>query len=295
MNTMNTFNLQFKAMGSHMQVWLSARSAAEAQVLADVPVWFEAWETQLSRFRPASELSQLNTRSGQWTPVSPTLYDVIADAREAAELTDGVFNPLVLNAVEAAGYDRSFEQGLGSHAELFASAVPAWDALQVDDEREAVYLPVGARIDLGGIGKGWAAQQVIDRLASYGPCLIDAGGDLVAHGSPDESGGWLVNIPNLDESDTLLTVLLTDQAVATSGTDVHQWQRGGQTVHHLIDPRTGLPSESAIVRSTVIAPDATQAVVWAKTSLITQQFSDYPTVFLYRDGRVQSNLEVPVS
>jgi thiamine biosynthesis lipoprotein len=294
---MPTFSIQFKAMGSHMQAWLSAPSAEEAQILAAVPAWFEEWEQILSRFRPTSELSALNAHSGEWFKASPILYEVVADAREASEFSNGVFNPLVLNALEAAGYDRSFDKDAPDDDRPLSAAqsVPAWELIQLDDEREAILLPQGARIDLGGIGKGWAAQMAADKLAAYGPCLVDAGGDLAAHGSPDEQGGWVVNVPTLDESNTLMTLLLVDQAVATSGTDYRNWQRDGKQFHHLIDPRTGRPAQSDILRATVIAPDASEAVVWAKVSLITQQFSEYPTVFVYRDGRVQANLEVQFS
>jgi thiamine biosynthesis lipoprotein len=294
---MPTFSIQFKAMGSHMQAWLSAPSAEEAQILAAVPAWFEEWEQILSRFRPTSELSALNAHSGEWFKASPILYEVVADAREASEFSNGVFNPLVLNALEAAGYDRSFDKDAPDDDRPLSAAqsVPAWELIQLDDEREAILLPQGARIDLGGIGKGWAAQMAADKLAAYGPCLVDAGGDLAAHGSPDEQGGWVVNVPTLDESNTLMTLLLVDQAVATSGTDYRNWQRDGKQFHHLIDPRTGRPAQSDILRATVIAPDASEAVVWAKVSLITQQFSEDPTVFVYRDGRVQANLEVQFS
>lgn len=290
---MSTFSIQFKAMGSHMQAWLSTDSATNSHILNEVPVWFEEWEAELSRFRPTSELSRLNAHTGEWVQVSPVLFEVIADAREAAEMTNGIFNPLILDALEATGYDHSFDgQTFASHQSLSASKpVASWDSLQIDDDRQAVFLPAGIHIDLGGIAKGWAAQEAANRLSIYGPCLVDAGGDLVAYGSPDDSGGWIVNVPNLDESDDLFRLLLVDQAIATSGTDYRNWQRDNQTFHHLIDPRTGRPSESRIVRSTVVAPEAEQAVVWAKVSLMTQTFPEYPAIFVYQDGAVQSNLE----
>ena len=292
---MQNFSIQFKAMGSHMQAWLSAPSSRDAQILTQVPDWFESWEAALSRFRPTSELSILNEHSGKWMPVSPLLFELIADAKDAAARTGGIFNPLILNALEAAGYERSFDPSAAAQQSSPAAqieAIPSWERLLIDADRQAVFLPPGSRIDLGGIAKGWAAQETADRLSDYGACLVDAGGDLVAYGSPDENDGWIVTIPTLDESNTLFHILLVDEAIATSGTDYRQWQRDGQAMHHLIDPRTGRPSDSNIVRSTVIAPDATEAVVWAKVSLMTQQFSEYPTLFIQRDGVVQSNWEV---
>ena len=292
---MHNFSIQFKAMGSHMQVWLSAPSSREAEILAQVPDWFENWEAALSRFRPTSELNALNAHSGEWMSVSPTLFEIIENAKDAAERTDGMFNPLILNALEAAGYEHSFDPAVSAAQSLSIvtpEAIPSWQLIEIDEAHQAVRLPAGARIDLGGIAKGWAAQEAADQLSEHGACLIDAGGDLVACGSPDDSGGWIVNIPTLDEKQILFRVLLVDEAIATSGTDYRHWHRGGQIMHHLIDPRTGLPSESNIVRSTVIAPDAIEAVVWAKVSLMTQQFSEYPTLFIQRDRTVESNWEV---
>jgi thiamine biosynthesis lipoprotein len=289
------FSIQFKAMGSHMQAWLSVPSSDEAQILADVPKWFENWEAALSRFRPTSELSTLNAHSGAWMQVSSTLFELIEDAKDASKRSNGIFNPLILNALEAVGYEHSFDPSAAAQqnsSTAQAQAIPSWERILLDTEHQSVCLPAGSRIDLGGIAKGWAAQEAADRLSAYGACLMDAGGDLVAYGSPDENDGWIVKIPTLDESDTLFHVLLVDEAVATSGTDYRQWQRDGQAMHHLIDPRTGRPSDSTIIRSTVIAPDAVEAVVWAKVSLMTQQFSEYPTLFIQHDGAVESNWEV---
>ena len=292
---MNNFSIQFKAMGSHMQAWLSAPSSREAEILTQVPDWFETWEAALSRFRPTSELNALNAHSGDWMQVSPTLFEIIEDAKLAAESSDGIFNPLILNALEAAGYEHSFDPNAATEQQspvAAPQAIPAWQLIQLDADRQAVRLPPGARIDLGGIAKGWAAQEAADRLSAYGACLIDAGGDLVACGSPDENDGWIVKIPTLNQAETMFHILLVDEAIATSGTDFRHWQRNGQTMHHLIDPRTGRPSDSNIVRSTVIAPDAIEAVVWAKVSLMTHQFSEYPTLFIHHDGAVESNWEV---
>ncbi len=292
---MATYSIEFKAMGSHMQVWLSVHSASAAQILMHVPGWFEEWEAALSRFRPTSELSLLNAQAGQWVNVSPILYDVITEARDVAEITNGVFNPMILNALEAVGYDKNFEPQMQlSPLPCLPEpmVVPGWESLRLDDERRAVYVPYRSRIDLGGIGKGWAAQQAADRLSDYGACLVNAGGDLAAHGSPDESEGWAVVIPNMDESETLFKPTLVEQAAATSGTDYRHWEHDGKSLHHLIDPRTGYPSESAVVRSTVIAPDAIEAVIWAKVSLMTETFPEYPTVFFYQDGTVRTNMEI---
>ncbi|MFN8531575.1 MAG: FAD:protein FMN transferase [Anaerolineae bacterium] len=298
---MPTYSIQFKAMGCHMQAWAAADSPDDARVLEEVPAWFEAWEACLSRFRPTSELSRLNAHAGSWMPVSPLLFDLITDSVEAAEQTNGLFNPLILNALEAVGYAESFSPSVmtqpSGSARMMDAPVPSWESIRLDLMRGMVCLPAGSRIDLGGIAKGWAAQEAADRLfergsahAGFHGCMIDAGGDIAAHGSPDESDGWIVSLERGDD-DEPVDILLIDESAATSGTDYRRWQRGDQPMHHLIDPRTGQPSQSSVLRASVIAPDASQAVVWAKVSLMTEQFSDYPTLFVYTDGTSASNWE----
>ena len=100
--------LDFRAMGCQMTALLEADQGT-ASVEA-VPIWFETWEQALSRFRADSELNRLNQRAGQWVHVSATLWDVIQLALLAARWTVGLFSPTILNALEAAGYDRTFDQ-----------------------------------------------------------------------------------------------------------------------------------------------------------------------------------------
>src|SRR5258708_30535962 len=104
--------ITFRAMGCQMAALVDADSLAASQALSQVPGWFEGWEQALSRFRPDSELNRLNRLSGvggQAVPVSPVLWDVVDLAFEAARASGGLGSPTQLAALEAAGYDRSFE------------------------------------------------------------------------------------------------------------------------------------------------------------------------------------------
>src|SRR5712692_2621801 len=101
--------ITFRAMGCRMQALVDADSAEAAAALAQVPGWFEGWEQTLSRFRSGSELSRLNAMGGQAMPVSPVLWDVVDLAFEAARESGGLVTPTQLAALEAAGYDRSFD------------------------------------------------------------------------------------------------------------------------------------------------------------------------------------------
>ncbi|MGZ8687679.1 MAG: FAD:protein FMN transferase, partial [Gaiellaceae bacterium] len=127
--------------------------------------------------------------------------------------------------------------------------------------------------DLGGLGKGYAVDRVAESLSVAGPCLVNAGGDIAIRG-----GSWPVGVADG------LTLELSRGGVATSGRDRRRWVRGGREAHHLIDPSTGRPAESDLVRVTVVADSATEAEVLAKAAFLGADV-DVPRVLVTADGR----------
>lgn len=265
-----TMQIEFKAMGCQMLAALDDDEQGEA--LKQVPAWFEEWEQSLSRFRENSELSELNRRAGQYVPVSPVLWEVLNVALVAAEQSGGLVVPTILPALLAAGYDRSFDQmsAKSDRSKLDAPAtLEQWHNIEMEDEGHFVYLPPNTALDFGGVAKGWAAQQAVQRLAQYGPALMDAGGDVATSGPRADGSSWPIGISDPFAPDKELELLLlAGNAVATSGRDYRRWQQGGQWKHHIIDPRTGQPAATDIFSATVVAPDTVAAEVAAKTALI---------------------------
>jgi thiamine biosynthesis lipoprotein len=265
-------------MGSTIALWLETDAVAAARAFAEVEALFATNEAALSRFRPESELSRLNQRAGQgFVPVSPLLWDVLTDALALARVTDGLFDPTLLAALEAAGYDRSFADLPDKH--LARQAPPAnpqlgcWAEVQVDPERQAVNLPSGVRIDLGGIAKGHTAAQAAGLLGQWGPCLIDAGGDLTAGAAPTGYRGWPVAVAapwdDVGEMpEDLFALWLADASLATSGVDYRRWQHHDRPAHHLIDPHTGYPAATDLLSATVLMAEATDADAWATAAVI---------------------------
>lgn len=268
----------FRAMGSEMAVWLeTAVSNTAAAAFAQIEALFETNEQALSRFRSDSELSQLNARSGQWVVVSDLMWDVLTLALGMAAITNGRFDPTTLNALEQYGYTVSFEQlnRMGENGRYHNNDIHPgqWTAVELDEARQAVYLPAGLRIDLGGIAKGYTAQQAVDLLRAVGPCLVDAGGDLAAGAAPQEWPGWPVAISapwtGMDgEPADLFTLWLANQALATSGVDYRHWQQNGRAAHHLIDPATGQPADTDGLTVTILSNDAAQTEAWATATLV---------------------------
>ncbi len=267
----------FRCMTTDIELWLvSADAEAAEAALARGQAFFESVEARFSRFRPDSELSQLNASPDgpAGIPISDDLAELIWLAQAAAENSGGVFDPTILDALEAAGYDRSIDaiRAEGAHVRHAPAGPEAFRWRQVQVRQEAggwvVYRPAGVRIDLGGIAKGWAADQVAMQLRPLGPGLVNAGGDLRAWGTQPGAapgGGWLVAVDHPQRAgEDVVWLDVRDGAAATSSVVTRRWAGG----HHLIDPRTGRPAETDLLSVTVLAGSAVVAETAAKVALI---------------------------
>lgn len=258
--------IEFRAMGCAMLALIDSASAEATATLNTLPAQFEAWEQCMSRFRADSELSRLNQSHGQWMPISGTLWAVLMHAQWGARESNGLVSPALLDALEFAGYDRTFAAlQTGTTPIKHAPATKhSWRDIEMDASRCAVRLPHGMRIDLGGVAKGWAAQEAVRMLGQYGTALMDAGGDIAVRGGP-----LPVGIANPFAPDEVVAVVnVANGAVATSGRDYRKWQANGMWQHHIIDPRTLAPAQTDVLTASAIAPDAVSAEVAAKTMFI---------------------------
>ena len=258
-------------MGTEVELLLDAMPGVRATSALDrAEAEFERLEQVLSRFRDDSELADLN-RTGKAAPASPDLRRVVELALEARRATGGMFDPTVHDAVVAAGYDRTFDE-LPADGRPIAVGPACGCGGDLAIEGSQIELEPGTHLDLGGIGKGYAADRVAESLAVAGPCLVNAGGDLAVRG-----GSWPVGItPDL-------TLELTGGGMATSGRDRRRWRVGGEERHHLIDPATGLPATGTPLRVTVVADSATAAEVAAKIAFLGGVI-DLPHVVVSDDG-----------
>jgi thiamine biosynthesis lipoprotein len=239
---------------------------------------FEEVERRLSRFQPQSELSALNRSAGEPISASPLLFHAVTLAVEAARATGGLFDPSVLPALEAAGYDRSFELIAGTTVEPIVSdrqrsttVLSSYRSIRCDDASWTIQLDPGQRLDLGGIGKGLAVDLALEAADSLPNVCINAGGDIVVRGAADLDGGedgWTIALEDAGSDAALPCVLLRDAAMATSTILKRRWTPGGEELNHLIDPRTGRPSESPLRSVAVVAATCAQADVAAKTALL---------------------------
>jgi thiamine biosynthesis lipoprotein len=133
-----------------------------------------------------------------------------------------------------------------------------------------VTVPRGVGFDPGGIGKGLAADLVVDELVAEGAsgACVNVGGDLRAEGAGPAGGGWVVTVEEPRSSATMASVALTSGAVATSTRTRRTFGRPQEGRHHLIDPATGRPARSGLVAATIVAGRAWQAEVLAKAAFV---------------------------
>jgi thiamine biosynthesis lipoprotein len=219
-------------------------------------------EQLLSTWRSDSELSQVNAQAGHRpVQVSPDTFQLVLKALDIAALTHGGFNIALGPAVEA--WSVTEEQRIPGDKELQQlKLLVDWTSIQFDRERRTIYLPLkGMRIDVGGIGKGYAADRAVEEMKRVGARggVVALSGDIKTFGSLPDGGGFSVGIRHPREEGTLIAVIdLKDEAISTAGDYERFFERDGVRYHHILDPHTLQPAR-ACQSVTVIAKEGVMA------------------------------------
>jgi FAD:protein FMN transferase len=269
-----SFRTEWRAVGTTCASVVTAGVQDEREAhwaLAAAREEVAACERELSRFDPTSDLSLLNAAGGRWTFVGHRLLEALGLALRAREDTGGRFDPTVLPALVAAGYDRSFELLEEREARL-ADDWRAGSAIELDTRNGRARLEPGSSVDLGGIGKGYAAGRALDAMLGASPRLagglVDLGGDIAVRGEAPEGGPWLIAVADPRRAgETLAVFALHGGGIATSGRDARRFGPA-RSLHHLIDPETGESALAGPLTVTVVAPDPAAAEVHATTLAI---------------------------
>jgi len=282
---------RWRALGTLVHLVVTdPRCLAEAQRLLAADL--AEVDAACSRFRADSEIRTLRNARGRPVRVSPLLAEAIAVALRAARLTDGDVDPTVGAAMSAVGYDRDFGRipRIGPPLAVTTRTVPGWRVVHL--EGRSLTLPAGVELDLGATAKAWAADRSAARIFSRLGCgvLVSLGGDIAVAGpvpktpetpetpkipktSEVPEGGWRVRVqdvtgaPEDPPGGPYALIAIRAGGLATSSTAARRWQRGGDVLHHILDPRTGRPAEP-VWRTVSVAADSCADANAASTAAI---------------------------
>jgi thiamine biosynthesis lipoprotein len=211
-----------------------------------------------SRFRPDSSLSRANANAGRPTPVTAVLVEFVRAALDAAAVTGGLVDPTVGLAMRRIGYDRDIRAVTDSSDPVHPYAAQAsWRDVLLDREADLLTVPRGAALDLGATAKAHLADLaalVLSRRHRTA-VLVEIGGDLAVHGN---APGWNVLVAEREGAPGQL-VVVRHGGLATSTTTVRRWTRAGQSMHHIVDPTTGVSADGPWRTVTVHAQSALAA------------------------------------
>jgi thiamine biosynthesis lipoprotein len=246
-----------------------------------------------SRFRADSALSVANDRAGRPTPIPRLLVDLIGAALDAAAQTGGAVDPTVGLAMRGIGYDRDIaDVTMDGPALAGRAAGRSWRDVRLDREAGLLTVPIGTALDLGATAKAYIADHAARALSHRYDTgvLVELGGDVAVAGHrPD---GWCLEVAERQGGDGQL-VLLRHGGLTTSTTTVRTWRRGGRPVHHIVNPRTGLPADGPWRTVSVYAPRAlaantasTAAIVMGEDALGWLQTRGLAARLIALDGTV---------
>jgi thiamine biosynthesis lipoprotein len=284
-------------MGTRITVELRAADAAKGSAAIDaVMAEMRRIDKLMSHYKPDSELSQINLRAAQEpVAVDRELFDLLKLSLHFSEITDGAFDITYAGV----GHLYDYRQHIRPTEAQIQAALPTvnWRNLILDPDKLTVKFAMpGMRIDVGGIGKGYAVDRCIGILQSLGitHALVTAGGDSRIIGDRD-GRPWVVGIRHPDDPNKIVTRLpLVDIAMSTSGDYYRFFDEGGVRYHHIIDPHTG-HSASRVRSATILGPTATETDGLSKTAFVLgaektleliNRMPKFDAIFITPDGRV---------
>jgi thiamine biosynthesis lipoprotein len=247
-----------------------------------------------SRFRPDSELSVVNGRSGALVPVSRLLVDLVDVSLVAAQMSGGAVDPTVGPAVIAAGYDADIEAVRRRFPQPTDEPGPiaGWQEVRLNRKLALLGVPTDCALDLGATAKAWTADRAANVLSKRYGCavLVEIGGDLRAAGTPKKP--WVITVAER-AGDQGVLVTLAHGGLTTSTRTVRRWQTPTGYGHHVIDPRTGLPAAGPYRTASVWAPTAVRAntfstalVATGEAALGRLKLARHPARLIGADGEI---------
>ncbi|MCS7317815.1 MAG: FAD:protein FMN transferase [Candidatus Dojkabacteria bacterium] len=217
-----------------------------------------------TRFSETSELSKLNTSQGKFIKVDEEFFYLVKYMLHIANLTNGVFDPTIIDILEMYGYDKNYDFTkldnplLSNKVKEYLKYRPSYTQIELDEDNKMIKLSKNQRIELGAIGKGYAIDCCFEIISKYfNDFLIDAGGDIRANGRNINNEFWKVGLRS--KQGLKYFVELNNQSISCSG----NWARAVKNFHHLIDTSTGRPKETTYSTVYVMAPTGIESDTWS--------------------------------
>ena len=296
----------FRALGTTAEVTVVSGQALP-EALAIVRDELRRIDETCSRFRDDSELAALNRSAGRPFVASPLLLEALSVALSAAARTDGDVDPTVGRSLGALGWDRDFTVVVARREAPRLRIVPAagWKRVRIDRAHRTVSIPARVEIDLGATAKALAADRCARAVqrATGASALVNLGGDIALAGAAPE-GGWPIRVTDDHRSDVTApgqTIALAAGGLATSSTTVRRWRSGAVEVHHIVDPRTGIPASEVWRTVSVAAADcvhantaSTAAIVRGEGAVAWLEATGLPARLVRPDGTTATTCGWPV-
>jgi thiamine biosynthesis lipoprotein len=244
----------------------------------------------LSNYKPTSEWSRINREAAAHpVAVSPELFHLLSDCLEYSRASEGTFDLTVGPLMRAWGFFSGDRQVPSPELLRETLELVGYQHVQLNSRGRTVRFDRrGVEIDPGGVGKGYAVDRMVEILRARGfrDALVAASGSSIfALGNPaEEPRGWPISIADpWDHRRNAAQVFLKNESLSTSGTYEKSFRVAGHRYSHIMDPRRGVPAESA-VQVSVIAPRGIESEVWAKPYFI--QGYDWTAVHKPKSWRV---------
>jgi len=219
-------------------------------------------DDKMSAFKKDSEISKINLKAGVTSQIiSKDTYLVIKEALRYSKLLDGAFDPTIRPLVSLWNIGTAKEK-IPEKCEIDEGLklVNYKDVILNDSNYSIMLKAEKQSLDLGGIAKGFAADEIRDIFYKYSisSALIDLGGNIFALGSKEDGTPWRIGIQNpfKDRGEFMGVVSVNTKSVVTSGNYERYFIKGGKRFHHIIDPKTGYPSDSKIISATIISDNS---------------------------------------
>jgi len=266
------YRCEFTAMGTACQLDARMTSPGVAREFArEVQEWVRCFEHRFSRFIPESLISRINLQAGHgWVEIDSDAEALFALCDWFYWRSNRVFDPSSLPLLKLWDYHSNQATPPADKDITAALAFVGWSRIERDGLR--IRLPEsGMGLDMGGIGKEYAVDKVMEMAIARGieDVQVNFGRDLRVHGEPPQGGPWLVGLEDPSNPGNFWGgVAVKDRSVTTSGNYRRFFMSGNRRYGHIIDPRNGYPVDNSCLSVSVISPSCTEAGILSTTTFI---------------------------